>query len=447
MFLFVKPIRCIGILIAFGLCLASTESMAEIKKKKKKAKKVPTWNFEQTYRLLGTFQEGEAAKELTNPNNQFYQLPYRTLLMEFRPELQGTYRRYKLVLRPRASVLDDFRDIPPLVPAPPGYKQPKDQTFTSEAFLNEAYLAGSPASKWQYVIGLQNFQWGPAELASPSNPLFRDLGLSKTYFFETRGKGLLRVNYSPSGKTTYIFITEAFENGSKRDASDPYFRKKGLIKAEFADASQTNYFGLVMSAAEQDKPQWGSYANYEAATGFTVYYDAQARQGTQLWKPNFAAPLPLFEQNLKLDTSIQSASLLGLRYVTVKNIDYRLEGFYETSAWTAGDRTLARGVLANAPTLDNASIYLNPGSFFPGQKFAYASVRIPEWGYKDSFTLSLRDLYSITDRTQAAQMSFDTFIGDSVLLSTGVTSSFGKADGELTQGYSWRAFLTFAWTL
>ncbi|RYZ58955.1 MAG: hypothetical protein EOP07_05485 [Proteobacteria bacterium] len=161
-------------LLAIGFCLSSTISIAATKKKKRKKKKV-TWTFEQSYKLLGTVQEGSVAKELTNPNNQFYQLPERSVLIEFRPEIQGSYKRYKLVLRPRASLLDDFRNVPPLNPAPPGYQSPKDQDITSEAYLNEAYIAGTPSGKWQYVFGLQNFQWGPAELASPSNPIFREM--------------------------------------------------------------------------------------------------------------------------------------------------------------------------------------------------------------------------------------------------------------------------------
>lgn len=442
-----KQMKGIVSLLTIGLCLSSSLSMAATKKKKKKKKRAVTWSFEDDYKLLATMEQGAVAKELTNPDNQVYQLPERRSLLEFRPELQGSYTRYKLVLRPRASITDAVRNIPPLDPAPPGYETPKAQEVTSEAHLNEAYFAGTPTDTWQYVLGLQNFQWGPAELASPSNPLFRDLGLNKTYFFETRGKGLLRANYSPSGQTTFIFISEAFDNGVTRDASDPEFRRQGLIKAEFADQSQTNYIGFVVSGSEQDKPLYGSYAHYEVLTGLTVYYDMQSRNGSRIWIPVISETGASFQQTLLSDHKNQNAALVGFRYVTERNLDIRLEGFYESSAWTLEQRELARGVLSVAPTLDNVQIYVNPGSFFPGQKFAYASLRIPDWGYKDSFTLSLRDLYSLSDQTQKAQASFDTFIGDRLLVSSGVTAGIGKADGELTQGYSWQAFLSAAWTL
>jgi hypothetical protein len=440
-----KRMKFIVSLLAIGLSLSSTISIAATKKKKRKKKPV-TWAFEQTYKLLGTVQEASVAKELTNPDNQFYQLPERSILIEFRPELQGSYKRSKLVLRPRASVSDDFRNIPALNPAPPGYKAPKDQEVKSDAFLNEAYLAGTPSGKWQYVLGLQNFQWGPAELASPSNPIFRDLGLSKTYFFETRGKGILRANYSPSGQTTIIGMGEVFDSNSKRNASDPNFRKKALIKAEFADKSQTNYIGGVISVAEDDKPIYGSYAHYEVAPGFTVYYDMQARKSSRIWQAE-VSPLGLsFQQSLTDADKLSTAALAGVRYTTEGNIDYRVEGFYEDSAWTKKQRNLGRAVLALAPTADNAAIYLTPGSFFSGQKFVYVSARIPEIGWKDSLTVSLRDLYSVTDQTQKLQISLDTFFGDSIIMSTGATASVGAADGELTQGYSWQAFVTTAWS-
>lgn len=440
-----KRMKIIMSLLAIGFCLSSTISIAATKKKKRKKKKV-TWTFEQSYKLLGTVQEGSVAKELTNPNNQFYQLPERSVLIEFRPEIQGSYKRYKLVLRPRASLLDDFRNVPPLNPAPPGYQSPKDQDITSEAYLNEAYIAGTPSGKWQYVFGLQNFQWGPAELASPSNPIFRDLGLSKTYFFETRGKGILRANYSPSGQTTIIAMGEAFDNGEKRNASDPKFRKKALIKAEIADKSQTNYIGAVISSSEDDKPIYGSYAHYEVSPGFTIYYDMQARKSSRIWQPVASQLGVTFAQSLTEDEKLSTAALAGFRYTTEGNIDYRVESFYEGSAWTKAQRDLGRAVLGLAPTADNAAIYLNPGSFFSGQKFVYLSARIPDFGWKDSLTLSLRDLYSATDQTQKIQVSLDTFFGDSIIMSTGATASVGAADGELTQGYSWQAFLTTAWS-
>ncbi|RYZ48439.1 MAG: hypothetical protein EOP07_25775, partial [Proteobacteria bacterium] len=128
--------RMIGImsLLAIGVCLSGFATAAE-KKKKKKAR----WRFESSYKLLGTATESQVIQEDTNPDNSFYQLPTRSLLSEFRPELTGSYRGlYKLVLRPRAYVQEDFRKAESIYF--------KKEEVTSKAFMNEAYFAGNPSS-------------------------------------------------------------------------------------------------------------------------------------------------------------------------------------------------------------------------------------------------------------------------------------------------------------
>ncbi|RZA24771.1 MAG: hypothetical protein EOP10_08880, partial [Proteobacteria bacterium] len=376
-----------------------------LKKKKKKARKPAKWNYEQSYRLLGTGTFSEVNEEKVNPDNAVYQLPTSSYLLEFRPEVVGTFRKtYKFVLRPRAYIQLDNRDAETA--------QFDKQKSTSEAFVNEAYFAVSPNAEWQYVVGTQNFQWGPAELASPSNPFFRDLGLEKTYFFETRGRAMVRVNYSPSGQLSIIALGEPTDNGAERPEADEKFHKRALIKIEYSDQSQTNYLGITSTATESDRAEFGAYGNYEIATALTTYFDMMNRVGSKSYYPVVSATSAAFEKNLFDDDTRYTTALLGLRYVTERNWDFRLEGFYDQTGWTEDQRERAVNVLIAQQTAEAVRLYLAPGSFFPGQKFVYGSLRIPDWGWKDSLTLSLRNFHSLSDNTEKLQATLDTFLSD-----------------------------------
>lgn len=430
---FERMIGTVG-LLAIGVCLSGFATAAE-KKKKKKAR----WRFESSYKILGTATESQVIKEDTNPDNAFYQLPIRSLLTEFRPELTGSFRGlYKLVLRPRAYVQEDFRERESTYF--------KKEEVTSKAYVNEAYFAGNPSSTFQYVIGTQNYQWGPAELASPSNPIFRDLGFDKTYFYETRGRAMIRVNYSPNGQTSIILLGEPTDNGADRPEADHKFHKKTTLKIEYSDESQTNYIGFTLSVMEEDRASQGAYGHYEIAPGFTGYFDLLSRIGSRNWYPLVDASGARFSQNLLSDDKRSNTVLLGFRYVTERGWDMRLEGFYDEGGWTLEQKDLGKLVLFSAPTVENANLYVAPGSFFPGQKFIYGSIRVPDWGYKDSFTFSLRNLHSLADNTEKLQATLDTFLNDHLIMSTGITVASGPKNGQLTQAYAWQAFLSAAWT-
>lgn len=414
-----------------------SEKVAEIEEETEE--EMPkTWVFDRSYRLLGTYTASEIIKEKTNPDNAVYQLPTSSYLTEFRPELIGSFdSNYKLVLRPRAyAQVDNRKEETDL------YKRNETE---SKFFVNEAYFAVSPSEEWQVVLGTQNYQWGPAELASPSNAFFRDFGLDKTYFFETRGRAMVRVNYSPTAQLNVVIMGEPTDNGADRPQFDRKFHKQVLAKVEYSDASQTNYIGLTATTAEADRPQFGSYGNYEIATAFTAYYDLSNRVGSKTFYPLIDASGADFRQTLYDDDTRYTTAVIGFRYVTERAWDIRLEAFNDQLGWTQKDREDALLVFFNNPDARKVNLYLAPGSFFPGREFLYASIRIPDWGWKDSLTFSLRNFHSLADNTGKLQATLDTFLNDHLVASTGVTYSTGPEDGQLTQGFLWQSYLSAAW--
>ena len=396
------------------------------------------WKFETLSAIQMTVTQSKVIEESTNPENSIYQLPVTKISTELRPEFKVKYgRNSRLVIRPRFVYDQSHREAASLE-----HKRDEGQ---GRAYINEAYGVMAFGQKWQSTVGLQNFQWGPAEIASPSNPLFRDLGLDKPYAFETRGKSLLRVNYSPEPGLSLIAIGEVADNSEEKPKFEASFRRKALLKTELADASQTDYVGLVLVGTQLERPEVGVYAHWEVLAGLTSYFDGTLRYGSTAYYPVLDELDAGFRQNRLQSHAPLSTAVIGLRYVTEGNWDFRLEGVRDEGGWTPEDRKTARILLAADLNAKNLALFLQPGTILPGQRFVYGSLRVPNLWPQNSVTATVRSIYSLADRTYRDLLTFDSYIGDHFVVSLGGSSNAGPLNGELTQGYRWSSFLYGSW--
>jgi hypothetical protein len=388
--------------------------------------------------LLSTFQQNKIADSKVNRGNAIYLLPQYDLIGEFRPNLTVHYKRNTtFTLRPRLTVQQQR-----IVKSEPNMAQSKDK---QSIFINESFLANIYSDSFQSVIGLQNFQWGPTELLSPSNIIFNDLGINRNFFYETRGKSLVRLNYAPSGQLSLILLAELLENGEKAPAYEDGFRQKGVLKAEFADQTQTNYLGAVLGVKKQNQPSFGLYGNYSTDFGISFYFDGKTGRGSQVLYPAIDAPVgPSFGKSSLSLESYKSTILTGIRYSFESGSDIRVEGVLDQTAWSKEDRDLGVVVLAQAPTERNFKLFIQPGSALPGREFIYTSARIPEFGWRDSLNLNARLLHSLTDSTQLRIVNLDTYLTDQLTFSGGFTTTGMREDGELTQLYRMTVFASLA---
>lgn len=434
----IGQMRWIAGFVILATCFAVPQEAFAAKKKKKK-RRGPSWKMDNSLTILQSVTQGENIEEKVNPENRVYQLPSTVALTEVRPEIIANRgRRYRFTLRPRLQIEQSLRER-----ETPQHERNENKT---KAFVNEAHFAWTHSAEWMSVTGLQNFQWGPAELISPSNPIFREIGLDKNYFFETRGQSLVRINYSPSGQLSMIALLQPVSNGEVRPAWDRKFHRQAALKIEYSDETQTDYIGLVVAGAEEDRIQEGLYAHYEVFPGFTAYFDFMVRPGSRAYYPVVDANGARFEQNYLATSEINHTAVVGLRYVTESAWDFRLEGFDDTTGWTLEERDNARLILAAAPTEDNFEIYTNPGTVLPGTRFAYGSLRIADIGPQNRMTLSLRVLHSLSDDTEKQALNIDGFVTDHFTMTFGFSNASGPLDGELTQGYRWTAFLAGGYT-
>ncbi len=127
-----------------------------------------------------------------DPNNRVLNISKGEFKTELRPDYSAeTEDRWKFVARPKL----DF-----------GIKQIELQSPSESKTENEfsAKLLEGYISKvfrlWIMTAGIQNYQWGPAELISPSNPFYHFNQDQRHYYYREAGRTIFRGNFQHGSK-------------------------------------------------------------------------------------------------------------------------------------------------------------------------------------------------------------------------------------------------------
>src|SRR5690606_19291186 len=142
-------------------------------------------------------------ENLINLDNNILKLPEYSGISEFRPNFMLSSNKIQLVARPRIRFLYEETGT--------GKDSQRSEGF-SEAELNEGFASWFLSDQFSFTVGLQSFQWGPAEVLSPSNRLFHVTSLARDVLYEVRGKHIGRVNYSLGQNISVVLLSEYEQN-------------------------------------------------------------------------------------------------------------------------------------------------------------------------------------------------------------------------------------------
>jgi hypothetical protein len=117
-----------------------------------------------------------------NPENQVLALPQVVAQSELRPDLRFEYAsQLAAVVRPRLQL--QFQQ------ARRGGAWGPERSAASAEWI-ELYATWRLDERLALSYGLQSFQWGPAELVSPSNRIFHTTGFYRDPLYVVRGRHL-----------------------------------------------------------------------------------------------------------------------------------------------------------------------------------------------------------------------------------------------------------------
>lgn len=336
-----------------------------------------------------------------NPDNRVAKIPENTFETDLRPTFNWELDQHRFKVDPRIITQVTQAE----------YGDEKHSTDKTEAFLNEINYQGNFGDH-QLTLGIQNYQWGPAEMLSPTNPVFRFQFEQRSLFFQQRGRNLIRWNWQITPEWNLVSMVEVTKNGSELPKEDQKFQPNGLMKLERALSKSSDYFGVVVGKTPYRESFVGEYFAMNFTDEFSLYFDARHQQGSKNFYPTDNA-LEEFDEREE-DGGIKTLANFGIRHEA--RVDFRLEYIYNGVGLNDSDWKAARNSLVTlGPNLrENFKRFYRGGrDDLQRQHYGFASLRVPDIGAKNEYTLFFRHFHSIADSSSSTQFQLDRVTAES----------------------------------
>jgi hypothetical protein len=375
---------------------------------------------------IGAIRGTAPADTLLNPGNLRLRIPQLWLQVEGRPNVRVELGpRITAVVRPRLVATSESAWATGL---------PRASDGDLSANWTELYVNWRPTDSLQLTYGLQNFQWGPAELLAPSNRIFHETGVFRDQLYYVRGRHLLRVNLSSGREWSLVALAELSSNGEDPFVAGEPFQRQGQVKAEYSAASGRGYLGVTAGARDGARPWFGEYASYELADGFSIYMDATHTKGSRTWYPVAlqGGGASFVQRDVHAD-GWRTLAVAGLRYTFVAGPDARLEYLHQDAGYRRGDFDLAAIAAASATSAAQLARFVSPGLEFAGRRMALGSLRVPDLPPGDRLAVQGRYLRSFTDGSGVAFVTGTLDTTDAVVLFASASVTHGRDTAEFSR--------------
>jgi hypothetical protein len=364
-----------------------------------------------------------------NPGNGILELPAAGVQTELRPDLRlehGT--ALTAVLRPRFFARVERAETDA------GW-QPERWETTAQWI--EGYATWRVSDRLSLSYGLQNFQWGPGELLSPSNRIFHASGFYRDPVYVVRGRHLVRVNVSAGREWSVVLLAEVADNGEPAFVAGEPFEQKVQAKAEYQSAGGDALVAVTAGAGQRSRAWFGEYATLPLVAGLSAYVDAVHTMGRLAWYPVATPPIGAELQQTGVRTrALRTTALGGLRYAFEGGQDLRVEYLYDEAGWSEDQLALAQlAALSSLAAGDRAGVakFLDPGFELLGRHLVYASLALPDLPPADRTRVQLRYLRSLTDGSGIAFVTASHDATDSVVAFLSASATHGPGDGALSR--------------
>jgi len=264
-----------------------------------------------------------------NPNNDFLEIPRYSLELEPRPDFFLDFRKIKLLVKPRLNLKwERWEDG----------SRSGDTDADSDLFINEWLVSLRLIKDLFASYGRENLQWGPSYLISPSNPFFRDNGLSNPKR-EVPGMDFARLVWVPGSAWGFSLIANV-DKGRQEFISDD-FEPTYALKADYI--TYRKYLSLIASYRENDRGHLGAYAGWTVSNALLLYGEGTVSQGTNALYPvaDPAAPFGIRMSPTREDeTSLEGVLLLGGSYTLEAGPTLTAEYVFNSEGYTDSEAEL-----------------------------------------------------------------------------------------------------------
>ncbi|MFL5815625.1 MAG: hypothetical protein ACJ763_18790, partial [Bdellovibrionia bacterium] len=346
-----------------------------------------SWKLDASYEGYGSVVGSSINSSSANPGNGVLQIPQSQASVDSRPSFTlQNQDSIKLILQPRWQLgpsLTTYND------------RPDERHFHSELSLTQGYAAVQLSEQWLFAAGVQNYQWGPAELLTASNPMSHFSAGQRSILWVEKGHGLVRLNFSSGQNISAVVIGDLFDNNLTPANSGGTFSRLGLAKVEY-QVSPASYAGLSAGSGEHTQTWVGEYGSLGIIDGLSIYGDARQTIGS-----NAVYLVPR-------ERSLETLADLGIRFED--RVDARSEVIINTYGYDRREFQQLLSIASQSGLLSQGSSL--PGLEFPGKTYLYESVRLPEVGYQKRMTLNLRYIHSLMDQSGVVFFNGDQALTD-----------------------------------
>lgn len=312
-------------------------------------------------------------------------------------------------------------------------------TIQDTRFLfDEVYATYRATETVSFAAGTQNYQWGPSELMSPSNPIFHFYPQFRNFYFKQLGRALLRVNADFSENWNAVALFEPIANQEDAWLANRGFHSRGALKIERRLGSGSDHIGLSLGVMEGPTAFVGLYSSVYVTEGFSAYIETRHSKGSPAYYPTGIG----FSQNRKGEDSIYTMALMGLRFEDV--IDARTEFLWNGYGYTDGEFGTALTAVYFNPAL--LGTFLRPGLEITKRRYLYLSIRDVKLISSDRFHAALRYLRSLEEGSLSKQSgllwsNLDYALSERVTGYFEPTVRHGNELSEFGQTFNWELLL------
>tara|TARA_B110001454_G_C12723266_1_gene436114 strand:+ start:33163 stop:34437 length:1275 start_codon:yes stop_codon:yes gene_type:complete len=376
-----------------------------------------------------------------DPTNRIFNRPDYLGSVDIRPEFKLTIEIQKFILRPRWTYTHEsihYSDTN------------TDRSISSGKIdLSDAYLESIWSEEVRTTIGLQVYQWGPAEFLNASNPIFHLNTQQRSTLFKEKGKVLLRINMDYSKNWNQVFLYEPISNAERPWIADETFQPKTLVKTEWIGESGIDSFGFVFGKEERGQGFFGEYFNFSPTEGFSFYLDSKHTETSPAYYPDANAyGTESLVYNNRVRGGWASFGVAGLRKEW-SHLDFRAEYIYNTGGWTTEQFQDAKVILTqkNPDTPSNYARFASPGLELIGRGYGYLSMRFFNIGKKDNHSIAFRYLLSQADSSSNLTITYDWDFNNFINIFAEFAGSFGSQESELNLLQQQSMMIGFRWSL
>lgn len=375
-------------------------------------------------------EQRDYADSIINIGNEVLNIPETGVFLDQRAEFKWLINDAKIIFRPRlVSYQQNYKTETTLK---------NDSKNDTDLNLTDAFYEQYIADRIFTTVGLQVYQWGPAEILNPSNPFFHFNTDQRSLVYKEKGKALLRLNWNAKSDYNFVFMVEPASNNEAHWIAEEKFKPQLAGKFETAWTGTRNFLGLALGIPDNADFFIGEYFQYEFTEGVSIYADAKHSANNLFYEPQDEG---VFQRMLPSDQdgTMSTLAVAGFRYED--NFDVRLEYIYNSAGYDQQkfDRALLASSQLSPYLVDNIKRFQKSGLELLSQNYVYFSLRKTDPFEIKDLSLFFRSLTSLMDNSGVEQFEFDKSVLDWMNVFGQYSAFRGEQDSEFKLLDDWKA--------